>query len=155
MTSNAKSTTSGRRVEEDARAPERRADARSPTRRAEAGLELPDLEDPDRRVHAVRHDREADVAAGGALAMRPGDEPLEPFDRRRRRRDEPRHLLGRQHRQQRRRVREPQLAQRRSSSGQSTGSACRQSLVVTVVRRRHHSVHVNHLLRVAEWHLLH
>ena len=33
----------------------------------EARLELADLEDPDRGVHPVRHDREADVVARRAL----------------------------------------------------------------------------------------
>ena len=71
-----------RGVEEDPRAPERRADREAPLGRAEPGLELADLEDPDSRVHVVRHDRETNVVAGGPLAVRPRDEPLEPFDRR-------------------------------------------------------------------------
>ena len=50
-------------------------------------------------THVVRHDREADVVASGSLAMRPRDEPLEPFDRRRRRRNEARHFFGREHRE--------------------------------------------------------
>ncbi len=37
----------------------------------------------------------------------------------------------------------------------STGSACRQSLVVTRCAAGHGCVHVNHLLRVTERHLLH
>ena len=107
-----------RAVDEHPRSPERRTDGKPPLGRAEARLELAYLEDADGGVHAMRHDREADVVAGRALAMGPRDEPLEPFDRGRRRRNEPRHFLGREHRQQRRRVGQPQLAQRHQRSGQ-------------------------------------
>ena len=62
----------------------------------------------------MRHEREADVFARGALTRGPGDEPLEPFNGRRRRRNEPRHFLGREHREQRRRVRRAKLAERQA-----------------------------------------
>ena len=52
---------------EHARAPERRADREAPLGGAEARLELAHLEDADRRVDAVRRDREAGVGAGRAL----------------------------------------------------------------------------------------
>ncbi len=109
----------------------------------ETRLELPDLEDPDRGIHAVRHHAEADVVACRALAMRPRDEALEPVDRRRRRRNESRHFVGREHRQQRRRVREPQLPQRHHRARQH-----RQRLPPVRFRRRRasrvdHSVDVH------------
>src|SRR3954463_15443473 len=64
--------------DERAGAPELVGDCESPFGVAEVGLERPNLEQPDRDVRGSRHDREADVLAGGALAMRPADEPLEP-----------------------------------------------------------------------------
>src|SRR5688572_26662131 len=102
---------------EDPRAPVFRAHREAPLRRAEARLERAHLEDANRRVHPGGHDREARVAAGAALTMRPRDEALEAFDRSRRRRDEARHFLSREHREQRGRVFLAQLAEREVRSG--------------------------------------
>ena len=96
--SNAKSHGEPRRVHEESRAPEIRAEGEAPFGRLERRIELPHLEDADGGVEALGHDREADIAACRALAMRPLDEPLEAFDRRRRRRNEPRHLARREQR---------------------------------------------------------
>ena len=52
-------------------------------------------------------DAESDVAAGAALTLGPGDEPLEALDRGRRGRDEPRDFLRGQHLEQRGGVGEP------------------------------------------------
>src|SRR5439155_7520514 len=97
-----------RAVLEDAGAPEGRSERESPLRGVEAVTEIANLEDADRRVVAAHGDREARVGARGALAVRAGDELLEPFYRVRRRRHEPRDLLRRQERVERRRVRRAQ-----------------------------------------------
>ena len=118
IASNANSITSLRAVHEHARAPELGREREPPLGRTEVGLERPHLKQADRRVGSARHDREAHVLAGGALPVRPRDEPLEPFHGRRRRRDEARDLFGRQRREERRRIARPQLAQRHQRAGQ-------------------------------------
>src|SRR5437762_9233285 len=70
-------------------APQCRADGKAPFGAAELAIELPHLENADRRVRALQRDGEADVSAGIALPDGPGDEALEAFDRARRRRNEP------------------------------------------------------------------
>src|SRR4051794_31148470 len=104
--------------DEGAGAPELVGDCESPFGVAEVRLERPNLEQPDRDVRGSRHDRGADVLAGGAPAVRPADEPLEPVECRRRRGNEPGDFVGRQRHEQRRRVGQPQLAQRHHRSGQ-------------------------------------
>src|SRR6185436_16816735 len=85
---------------EHAGAPVRRSDRKAPLGRAEAGLQLTQLEDPDRRVVAGERHGEARVGPGATLAVRPGDELLEAVHCRRRRRDETRNFLGRQQREE-------------------------------------------------------
>src|SRR5436190_448937 len=80
----------------NAGAPELGADGEAPLRRVEARAEVAHLEDADGRVVALQRHGEARVLPGFALAVRPRDETLEPFDGRRRRRDEARHFLRRQ-----------------------------------------------------------
>jgi hypothetical protein len=70
-------------------------------------------------LEAVRHDAEADVAAGRTLTVRPGDEALESFHRRRRRRNEARDFFSAQHFEQRGRVRQTQLPQGHGASLQN------------------------------------
>ena len=60
-----------RALGEDPGAPELRADRESPLGGAEAALERAQLEDADRGVHAVGHDREAGVVAGLAFLAAP------------------------------------------------------------------------------------
>src|SRR3954469_7913858 len=62
---------------EHAGAPVRRSDRKAPLRRAEAGLQLAQLEDPDRRVVIGERHGKARVGSGTTLPMRPGNELLE------------------------------------------------------------------------------
>ena len=57
---------------EEARAPERRADGKAPLGGCESRFELTHLEDANRRVHAVRHNREARVSTGLAFGKPEG-----------------------------------------------------------------------------------
>src|SRR5262247_4078057 len=63
-------------VREDASSPVLVGDRESPLGRPEVGIECAHLEETDRAIRAARHDREADVLAERALAMRPRNEPL-------------------------------------------------------------------------------
>src|SRR2546425_1070625 len=75
-------------VLEPAGAPERRSDREAPFGGREGRGELPDLEDPNRRVVTLQRHREARVSADATLPDRPRNEALEAFNRVRRRRDE-------------------------------------------------------------------
>src|SRR5687767_15270015 len=74
--------------------PEGGSKREAPLSSAERGIELPNLKQPDCIVITRRYNREAHIAPGLALALRPLDEALEPLDGRRRRRNESRHFLG-------------------------------------------------------------
>jgi hypothetical protein len=64
-------------------------------------------------------------------------------------------FFRRQHREQRRRVREPQFPQRDRPARQHRQRAPPVALGRDGLRRVDHGVHVDHRLRVLEWHLFH
>jgi hypothetical protein len=107
-----------RGVLENSRSPERRANGESPLGRVQTRVQIAHLKDSDCGVESFHRHGKTHVLSRLPLPMRPGDEVLEPFDRRRRRRNEPRHFRSREERKERRGVGRAEIPQHDLTSRQ-------------------------------------